>query len=129
MTSNSAKYYGGGIYSNGSSLSVSGCVLSGNTATSDGGGIYVQDGGSATVTDSTLSYNSAGAYGGGIYGEAGSTVTVIGSRLFYNSATADGGGIYNLGSLSVGTSKFHGNTPDDIAGGYNDLGGNSRITV
>ena len=37
-----------------------------------------------------------------------------------------GGGIYNsaTGTLNLGDTKFCGNTPDDVFGFYNDLGGN-----
>ncbi len=41
-------------------------TLSGNSAGSDGGGIYNIDG-TLTVTNSTLSGNSAGDSGGGIF--------------------------------------------------------------
>jgi hypothetical protein len=46
-----------------------------------------------------------------------------------NTASLDGGGIYNLGSLSVGTSNFSGNSPNALAnfGSFTDLGGNTGI--
>ena len=38
------------------------------------------------------------------------------------------GALFNLStSLSVGGSGFAGNVPDDIEGGYTDLGGNNPI--
>ena len=63
---------GGGIYNDSSTLTVSNCTISGNSA-GDGGGIF-SDGfsGSATlkVTDSTISGNSAtSGNGGGIYND------------------------------------------------------------
>jgi hypothetical protein len=93
---------GGGIYNDHSNLTVKGCALSGNSASSDsygGGGIYSDgSGGSATLTvaNSTLSGNSASdGYGGGISnnGVAGSaTLTVVNSTLSGNSASQFGGG-------------------------------------
>jgi hypothetical protein len=39
------------------------------------------------------------------------------------------GGIANFAVLSVGGSNFSSNSPDDIFGGYTDLGGNGNIIV
>jgi hypothetical protein len=101
---------GGGLYNLGA-LMVSNSTLSGNSAFSDGGGIYNYGLGTLTVSNSTLSGNSAiGSYGdgGGIanYG----TLTVTGSTLSGNSAFSDGGGIYNLGRLMVTGSTLSGNS-------------------
>ena len=80
-----------------------------------------------TVNDSSLAGNSA-EFGGAIFTQYIATVT--GSTLSDNTATIDGGAIYNDGvTLYVGTSDFSGNTPDDIVGGYIDLGGNSPIVT
>ena len=63
---------GGGIY-NGGTLTLTNCILSGNSATNSigvahglGGGIY-NDGGTLTLNQCTLSGNSVGWGGGGIY--------------------------------------------------------------
>jgi len=110
--------YGGGIFlQGGSALLVSGCTLSGNSATY-GGAIF--SGGTLTVTGCTLSGNSA-TYGGGIY-VAGSTATVSGSTLSGNSATY-GGGIYNdRSTLTVSGSTLFGNTASYGGGIYNTAG-------
>jgi hypothetical protein len=126
---------GGGILNLGT-LTVSGCILSGNTAGSppleggpgNGGGIY--NAGTLTVRNSTLSSNQAGVYGGGIY-NAG-TATISGSTLssplasngFFDpnaeQAANDGGGIYNAGTLTVNSCTFFGN----FAEGHDTFGSN-----
>jgi hypothetical protein len=93
---------GGGIL-NAGTLTLTGCVLSGNIASAvfgHGGGIY--NTGTLTVASSTLSGNSANP-----------------TSLFLQSAEGDGGGIYNTGMLTVVSSTLSGNS----ANGFNILGG------
>ena len=131
---------GGGIL-NLSTLTLSGCIVSGNSVSeiglNFGGGIY--NAGTLTLTGCTVSNNSAfgspldttAGYGGGIY-NAG-TLTVSTSTLSGNVAyNGFGGGIYNAGTLTVSNSTFNSNfddfgtyTEDNIYGPYHDGGGNS----
>jgi hypothetical protein len=105
---------GGGIYNDHSTLTVSNCIVNGNTAT----------------------------YGGGIYnnGESGgATLTLINSDVSGNNQVTEGGGIYNDGeygnaTLTVINSIVSGNTtkyPSGYGGGiYNDAyEGNATVTV
>jgi hypothetical protein len=117
---------GGGISnSNGGTLTVTDCTLSGNSAT-NGGGIFNANGGTLTVTDCTLSGNSANSgsgqgNGGGILNTDGGTLTVAGSTLSGNTADV-AGGIYNvlnysqIGSLTIIGSTIRGNTAIYSAG-------------
>jgi hypothetical protein len=110
---NSAEYYnsdpvfgtpyydglGGGILNFGT-LTISGCILSGNFASGGayiygyGAGGAIANFGTLTMSACTLSNNYTGADGGGIY-NAG-TMTLSGSTLSGNTAGAPyGGGIYN----------------------------------
>ncbi len=94
--------YGGGIANHGdgavAELTISDTTVSGNTATTAGGGIASrgENGGTAslTIVNSTLSGNTAAA-GGGIFSEGAGgnagTIVVL-ATLAGNSATATGGG-------------------------------------
>lgn len=102
---NDTSGYGGGVSMGGkhggtvenASLTIKDSVISGNTSTAQGGGVYaaVTDG-SVSITGSTLSGNSATAQGGGIsVSTSGSTdVTLSGNTILENTAGQDGGGIY-----------------------------------
>ena len=109
---------GGGIYNDGSTLTVSNCTLSGNSATNGGG---INNSGTLAVANSTLSSNSA-VDGAGIFNDG--TLTVATSTLSGNSAT-NGGGIFNEGyvggaTLAVSACTFSGNSGDYGGGIYND---------
>ena len=98
--------YGGGIYTAGGTLTITGSTISFNFASLWGGGIN----GGGTITDSTISGNTAGGgddhrpgQGGGIYGGG----TISNSTISGNTAWGDefkgpglGGGIYGGGTFS-----------------------------
>ncbi|HEX7317620.1 MAG TPA: Calx-beta domain-containing protein [Pyrinomonadaceae bacterium] len=109
---------GGGIYHDGTLLTLTNSVVSGNSAASgaaggslsgrDGGGIYAR--GTLVVTNSTISGNKAGdrfqgnglpGNGGGLYLFSGATATLTNSTVSGNrsgsGAGASGGGIANSG--------------------------------
>jgi hypothetical protein len=91
----------------------------------DGYGGGVLNFGTLTVSGCTLSGNSATAVGGGGIDNAG-TLTVSGCTLSGNTADYDvGGGIDNAGTLMVSNSVFSSNFPDNIYGSYTDGGGNT----
>jgi hypothetical protein len=122
---------GGGIYNLGTAT-VTGGSVSNNDARA-GGGIF--NFGTMTISGCGVSSNSANgtsgvsAEGGGIYNTG--TATVSGCTLSGNSAAFGFGGcIYNAGTaaaLTVSTSTFSFNTPDNIFGPYTDGGGNTFI--
>jgi hypothetical protein len=100
LTGNSASD-GGGIANSGV-LTVSGCTLSSNSAV-DGGGIgnfAVGNFCTLTIQSSTLSGNVASSEGGGIYNGADNTLKVQGSKVCGNTAPL-GADLYNLGKLDV----------------------------
>ena len=131
LTDNSATNGSGGGIWNGSSSStsvVSGCTLSGNSA-SDGGGI--ENDGTLIVIDSTLADNSA-EFGGGGINNRGGTLTVSNSTLADNSAgtaidsvehEGGGGGIYNQAMLKVSDSTLADNSSEYADGGGVDNAG------
>ena len=128
--------FGGGIYNDQATLTVSNCAISGNS----GGGIYndgTQGSPTLTVTNCTLSGNP----GGGITndGFGGSpTLTVTNCTLSGNSS-GDGGGITNLtdsgsATVTVTNSTLTGNSASGGWGGgiYNyaaNADGVAAVTV
>jgi predicted outer membrane repeat protein len=127
FSGNLATHGGGGILNEGQ-LTVSNSSFLDNTTdgSSEGGGIW--NFGTMTASNCLFVGNVAG-FGGGIFNDGG-TVTVTGSTFANNTGLLDGGAIYNAfgGSLSVGTSVFAGNTPENIVGPFTDLGGNVGVT-
>jgi hypothetical protein len=114
----------GGI-SNGGTLMVIDCTISGNT-----GGSGITNSGALTVMDTAISGNSSNIGGGGILNLNAGSVTVIDSTISGNSATgtpfpgpaATGGGIYNwAGAVTIINSTISGNSGTGIAawGGIN----------
>jgi parallel beta-helix repeat protein len=90
--------YGGGIYLSGSStrLGMFNSVISGNTASGDGGGLHISSA-TATLTNCTISGNTA-EYGGGLYNS--STATLTNCTIDGNTASVVGGGLYNYSSAT-----------------------------
>ena len=101
--------YGGGILNSGT-LTVEGCVVSGNKAGVQpdtaglGAGIY--NSGSLTIINSTISGNDAVTDGGGIYLQAGSTTSIINSTISGNTNPGNGGGIF-LAGISQHRQQHH----------------------
>jgi hypothetical protein len=143
-TGNHPDDFGGGIYSDHATLTVSDCTISGNSATS-GAGIFSdgENSGSATltVTNSTLSGNSTNNNGGGIFSggvfSGSATLTINNSTFSGNSATAiisggSGGGIYNQSALTINNSTFSGNSATNGGGGVFNTGvlsGSATLTL
>jgi hypothetical protein len=76
---------GGGAILNAGTLEVDNCLLTGNTATSVGGGLFNDRGASATLTNTTLNANQA-LRGGGVY-NFDATVTLTNCTVTGNSIT------------------------------------------
>ena len=90
----------GGAIKSLESLTIVNSIISGNTASSDGGGIYVNTSGKFTMTGTTVSNNTA-IDGGGLYLEVAGGISITNSTISGNTATSGkGGGAYistNLG--------------------------------
>jgi len=93
---NGAGADGGGIDDEfcGSTVNLSNALVTGNTASSGGGGVFV-DCATLNVTASTISNNTA-PDGGGIFGVDDATVNVTNSSVTGNTAS-EGGGVFLLG--------------------------------
>ncbi len=112
--SNNHGYNGGGIYNytysgNGGLTTLTGCTLTGNSATINGGGVYDYTysgtGGNTTLTRTTLSKNSAGGNGAGIYnysysGSGGNAVLT--NCVVTKNSGIYGGGIYDYTETGSG---------------------------
>lgn len=125
MTSTAGGTGGGGIYNSGT-LTIIGGTISGNTASSYGGGICVYDNGTFTMTGGTISGNTASASGGGVYVSGGlstsGTFAMTGdTTISGNTAGNDGGGVcvYNgTFTMDGGTiSKNKANGSSEVFGG------------
>lgn len=113
---------GGGIVDFDENLTLDDVTLTGNNATSDGGGLWA-DGFNMTLTirDSLLSGNSAGADGGGIYIEdTGGLLLIQNTVITGNDAAGSGGGIYLYdpdADTTIEDSTISGNTAGEKGGG------------
>jgi hypothetical protein len=136
---------GGGILNkSGGTVTVTGCIISGNVAGSadSGGGILNVDCGSFTLIDSTISGNSASQNAGGVgdlLTTGSGTVNIINSTVSGNSAN-NGGGIFSSNSstqlpstltVNIRNSTISGNTlltSGDGAGIYSQSGTGGVVT-
>jgi predicted outer membrane repeat protein len=109
-------YLGGGLY-NGGPLTLSHCIIRGNTAAS-AGGLYNDYTGTLTLSHSTVRDNTAGSYGGGLYG---GPLTLTHSTISGNTA-GYGGGLSTWGPLTLTNSTVSGNTAFRGGGLYNTWG-------
>lgn len=115
--SNGSAAIGGGIRNIGGDVTVNNVLLSGNSATGSGGGIY--NSGILQVYDCVFRSNSAGS-GGGIY--SGSFAAITGSTFSGNTARADGGALASYGDahraqMTVTASTLTGNQAGRFGGG------------
>lgn len=115
---------GGGV-SNAGALTLTRCIVTGNSAFGAGGGIFNDASGTLRVDASVIRGNTAITGGGGI-ANAGSLVIVNNSTIG-GTSNADrnlggtvGGGIYNVGSgiLNMSMSTTDGNSASDGGGIY-----------
>ena len=87
---------GAACYFSGSVLTLTNCVISGNTAAS-GGGAYVVNGGTLNCLDCLFEGNEAG-YGGGVDARSDATLDCFACRFERNVVTHCGGGVLVRGT-------------------------------
>ncbi|NJM77497.1 MAG: filamentous hemagglutinin N-terminal domain-containing protein [Acaryochloridaceae cyanobacterium RU_4_10] len=121
--------YGGGIYNDGGTLTVSNSTLSENSAVQYGGGISNAKKGVLALNNSTISGNFTNDEGGedGVGGIANYGISIVSNSTFSgNSTNGDGGGILNAsGTLTVNNSTLGGNSAQ--YGGGIAMGGTLTI--
>ena len=89
---------GGGVYTNARTVDISDAVITDNTCTNLGGGVYANTYTSLSIMDSNISHNNASSNGGGVYfyyNGQNNTLTIKGSTIDGNTSNnGSGGGIY-----------------------------------
>ena len=125
-------YNVGGISKADGDLTVTNCIVKGNSG--DFGGGILNRKGSLIVKNTTIIGNSAirpsvGYGGGGIHNGNG-TLTLIDSVVIDNLAASGGGGIYNSGTMNIMNSTITGNiTPISGAGIFNGGNNIANLTI
>ena len=117
---------GRGIESRGT-LTIRGCVISGNEASVTGGDVDggggIRNAGQMTIIDTTIAENQVShGQGGGIYNRPSATLTLVNSTVSHNLAGVDnggslGGGIWNEGELTIVNSTVSENSIGSCCGG------------
>jgi len=104
--------------SNGGSIKVSNCNISGNGDNSkDGGGIYVYGNASSSIISNCIFEENYGDCGGGLAVKESSSLDVNNS-VFQGNKADDGGGLHNQDSfIDVTGCTFIGNSADSFGGG------------
>jgi predicted outer membrane repeat protein len=124
ISGNSAGGNGGGVYSFGdtdpSNAMLICCVISGNSAGDSGGGIYGTENSSPVLKSCTLIGNRA-QRGGGMYTGSWTEPELTNCTFSGNVAEKTGGAIDYHDSLTLTNSILWGDTPDEIAGGTDEI--------
>ena len=118
---------GGGLYSSGGLMTLTGCLFTGNVAGAGGGVEADGSSGRATVTGCVFTGNSAGA-GGGYYNSRGQS-TLTNCVFTGNSASAYSGGFFSNTATSTLTGcSFTGNTGGSYGGALGSLNSTTTLT-
>ena len=107
--------YGGGVYVDKATLSMTGGSVEGNRAV-HGAGVYCVGRGLVEVSGGRIASTRALHRGGGVYSTG--TVMLEGGDVTDNRASF-GGGVFNAGTLHERSAVVSGNTADSGAGVYN----------
>ena len=121
--------FGGGIYCDHSSPTITNCTISGNSATRSGGGIFCDDS-SPTITNCTISGNSAEEYGGGICRNVSFEASITNCAILGNTAARGGGIFFNTSSTTITNCTISGNSAQEYGGGicYDQFSSSTTIT-
>ena len=125
VSGNFAAGSGGGLYSNGSTTTLTSDTFRNNSASVNGGGLY-SNSGTTTLTDGALCGNSAGTSGGGV-DNVSSTITLCGVTVSGNSA-GNGGGLAGFGGTTTLTDSTVSGNSAGHGGGVYDYNGTSTLT-
>ena len=118
---------GGGVYVAGTlNMSDNNASIVANTATSNGGGVYVSNSGTIALSDGNIGATGTGNAnkadkGAGIYFDDGAVATLTGGAIAYNTTTGDsgeGGGIYNKADVALNGTVVSNNSAANGGGIY-----------
>lgn len=122
---------GGGVYSTCENANITDCMVRGNSATSRGGGLYVNTARyaspSVVSTRTTVRNNTCEREGGGIYTLG--TVTLSDITVTSNKANNAGGGIFNDELVNLSGKVIVNNNTVDGKPSNMDLRNHAHITV
>ncbi len=135
ITNNRAEFFGGGGIKSYGRLTIAGSTISNNTAiNSEGGGaIYNRQSGSTLdISSSIISGNTTTGRGGGIFNDgeglnANPSLLIRGSLIIQNSASGKGGGVFNGSSLLFYNVTIIGNNSTVNGGGIANVGNSPVI--
>lgn len=119
---------GGGIFNGGEALSVTNCVIMGNSATFFGGGGIYLEGGTVTIEGCTIAGNT-GTNGGGIQAHGGGSINVHNSTISGNKSSSGGAGVYSTGNVLIDASTISGNIANAAGGGVNFYSTQPAVTL
>jgi hypothetical protein len=109
---------GAGINVTTGNLSLNNMVISGNSTTSQGGGIYSASTGTITIANSVLQNNTS-AGGPAIYNSSAASLTITGSQIQNNRSTNNGAAIFNAWQLRLTGDTIQGNSGSSTGVIYN----------
>ena len=105
------------------------CTFSGNSATSNSGGMH-NVGSSPTLNHCTFSGNTADVHAGAMINAANSSPVMIACTFTENSASSNGGGMYNLASSPTLTEcTFADNSAGTDGGGMYNTGNSNAVLI
>ena len=104
ISGNTASSSGGGVYLNGGTFEMKTGEISGNTASSSGGGVYVNYDGEFEMSSGTISDNTATS-GGGVYVNYDGEFEMSGGEISGNTASSIGDGVYVIGIFELSGSS------------------------
>ena len=127
VVSENKAVHGGGIRGGGASFLLSGdAVITNNTASGSGGGVYSFR--SFNLSGGTISKNKAEKTGGGVFvqGSTGS-FTMEGGTISENTATSNGGGVYTADTFTMSSGTISKNEAA-TGGGIDCVGGTMSMS-
>ncbi len=131
---NEAKARGGAIYmvsavGADTPMALTNVNITGNTAGTDGGGVYIRNGVAATLNNVNVTGNTANRYGGGL-GIDASSMDLSATTISGNYAATYGGGIYTVSALTINAGvKIINNESGEYGGGILASGADAIITL